>query len=334
MKKRVDFCYKYTLDKNKPIENDNDPIYKLIFNYEDIEAINKNNENDKIFQFFYFNRKVIHQIFYDTETIWPVISIDKINLSELFFLNLLILDNSETINYSFSIDYIEFIHSENKNKKKSFEQMILSKIILSFIYNFKGEEEYDENEFEEKIDIIEKENEEIIKNNLDLFKDLNLKYNYDNFCEAKIDFIYMEIITALIKEEKYKNFQYCEDLLIELDMKRINITKTIFDGISELLEKTLFKKPEFNLENIEPQINFYNILIKFIFKNPFYPYRIKFFMKNIIYFYKCITQNLNNIHFSNNIYEKRMDEISELYFGLNPKLFKNNINDNIQSSIV
>ena len=35
-----------------------------------------------------------------------------------------------------------------------------------------------------------------------------------------------------------------------------------------------------------------------------------------------------------NIYEKRMDEISELYFGLNPKLFKNNINDNIQSSIV
>ena len=147
----------------------------------------------------------------------------------------------------------------------------------------------------------------------------------------------MEIITALIKEEKYKDFQYCEDLLIELDMKRINITKTIFDGISELLEKTLFKKPEFNLEDIEPQINFYNILIKFIFKNPFYPYRIKFFMKNIIYFYKCITQNLNNIHFSNNIYEKRMDEISELYFGLNSKLFKNNINDSnqiIQNSIV
>ena len=334
MKKRVDFCYKYTLDKNKPIENDNDPIYKLIFNYEDIEAINKNNENDKIFQFFYFNRKVIHQIFYDTEIIWPVKSVDKINLSELFFLNLLILDNSETINYSFSIDYIEFIHSENKNKKKSFEQMILSKIILSFIFNFKGEEEYDENEFEEKIDIIEKENKEIIKNNLDLFKDLNLKYNYDNFCEAKIDYIYMEIITALIKEKKYEDFQYCEDLLIELDMKRINITKTIFDGISELLEKTLFKKPEFNLENIEPQINFFNILIKFIFKNSFYPYRIKFFMKNIMNFCKYITTKINNMHFSDNIYEKRMEEISDILFAKYSKLFKNNdSNQIIQNSI-
>ena len=57
-------CHEFTL-KN-PIENKNDPIYKLIFNNNEIQTIYKINKNNNK-KFLYFNKDKINNILYESE---------------------------------------------------------------------------------------------------------------------------------------------------------------------------------------------------------------------------------------------------------------------------
>ena len=82
----------------------------------------------------------------------------------------------------------------------------------------------------------------------------------------------MEIIVSLFKKNNFYNTDY-EDIFKQLDLKSIDITQTIFDGLSKELD---IKKNKC-LENLminedrlddEKVINFYNILFNTILKNP------------------------------------------------------------------
>ena len=57
-----------------------------------------------------------------------------------------------------------------------FKKILISKIIIELIHNYKGEEENKKN----KLKIIDKKNKEFIENNIEIFNNLNLNWNVDD----------------------------------------------------------------------------------------------------------------------------------------------------------
>ena len=181
---KLDLCLLASL-KNS-VENDNDPIHNLLSNWKEIKEITKNMNGD-IFKFFYFNKKRVHEILYNEDKNYSIDENKTISYSELFYLSLLLEDIPETINYTFSINYIKAVNEIRKDIKiKKLKRILLSKILLLLINNFKGEDEYDEDEYGEEINMIEKENIEYIEKNIDIFEtEFNLQYNYSDIISKK-----------------------------------------------------------------------------------------------------------------------------------------------------
>ncbi len=79
---------------------------------------------------------------------------------------------------------------------------MLSKIILDLIDNYRETDEYNENKDSFELDEIKKENRRIIKDNIEIFKEIGLNFNEDHFLKKKIDEIYSDIINSLIRSIK------------------------------------------------------------------------------------------------------------------------------------
>ena len=271
-------CFNFSL--TYPHENNNDPIHNLLSKFDEIKNISQNEPNEHFFQFLYFNKKKVHNIFYDEDEIFPIDENNTIIYSELFYLSLLLLDIEETINYSFSIDFIRSINNKITEIKESYKikKILMSKIVLILIQNFKGENDYNEEEHGNEIESIEKEKEEYIKNNINIFpKKLDI-------ISIKIDIIYREIIVSLIEEDKFGDYNYCLDIINQLELENIYINDNIFKKLSETIND---KKEEYIINNTEDltnekKINFYFILIKYICKkDTIYISQIDFLYENI-----------------------------------------------------
>ena len=313
---RPNLCYKFTL-KN-PIENKNDPLYKLIISNNEIEAIYKINKNSNK-KFLYFNKDKIHNILYESEEVFTIDDdlkniFQDSDISELFYFELLILDKLETINYNYSIELIRELNKiAINNNFKPIKKILISKILLSLIYNFKGLDNFDEEKDSHEITEMENTNINIIKDNLKVFKDLGMNYNLDNIKKNKIDFIYSDIILSLIKLNKFNKYDFYIEILTQLNIESIDITQTIFKGLSEELnnERNNYLN-EYIINTVddiknEKLINFFYIIIEKILKNPIYIYQIEFFEKNRINFMKLLKEHLNeikNIECNSNLKDK------------------------------
>ena len=279
----------------------NDPINKIINKYDEIEDICKNS-NGQILMIFYFMRNNIQKILYDND---KIIDIDGFNIKpeipELFYLSLL-LDNSNVINFKYSFDFVKNFYNSIKGEGP-ITQIILSKIIIILIDYAKGLDFY--YQYTKELKEIKNKNIEIITNNLELFKnELNLEYDINSFLNKKIDYIYMEIIISLIKKDDFDNYEYYKDIFEQLNLESIKITETIFDGLSKELD---IVKNDFledykikNEESIEERKikNFYELLFKYILKNPLYLYKNNFLKENENNFVQ-----LNNKYGKNSLYE-------------------------------
>ncbi len=290
MNYKIVICGNFTL-KN-PFDDNKDPIHNLLSNFDEIKKITQNLSDDNRFKFIYFNKKKVHNILYEEEEVYSINDNDKINFSELFYLSLLILDDEETINYTFSIKYIKSVNIIKENEEiKELKKILISKIILILIYNFKGEDQYNE-DINEEIEELLNENKELIKNNMRIFKDLNLKYNENDIYSKKLDYIYMEIITALIKTNNFNDD--CMDIIEQLELDKIYITDTIFKGLSKLININNDYMKEYKINDIEDlmdenKINFYYILIRYIFKKEsLYVFQNDFLLSNIKKIFKLI----------------------------------------------
>ena len=119
----------------------------------------------EIVKLYYLNRLSIHNILYNLEKIVIVNynnAKEEENFAYFFYLTLLIRENDSVVNYSYSIEYIKKIiniFKKNINSNQYYD-IIISKIIIELINNYKGLDEYEENENE--IQIIEEENNEKI----------------------------------------------------------------------------------------------------------------------------------------------------------------------------
>ena len=115
---------------------------ELLFNYEEIQNILEE-ENHQILQYFYFNKENIHDILYKENKIISIENILTKNLHELFYLDLLILDRPNIINYIFSKDTLIFLCEELSKVKNGPKRIVMAKIIFDLIECFKGFASYD-----------------------------------------------------------------------------------------------------------------------------------------------------------------------------------------------
>ena len=285
---------------NHPLELNN-PILSLINGYEDIINILSLN-NLEITKFIYFNKMKIHQILYESEELIKI-NENVIKLKELFYLSLLINENSNIINYIYSLQYIIIINNYQKNNNNIILKNILfAKIIIELIFNYRQADDYEENnEIEiEKLNKIEKDNKMIIADNINILQQLDINLNEKDFYSIKIDEMYMVIITSIIKNNKFDNSEYIDNIFEQLELEYINITKTMFEQLLMELNMNNVYINEYmittvgDLTNIK-KINFYYFLLKYVLKDPFYIYNIPFFLRTKIIFLNILKNNTNDL---------------------------------------
>jgi len=233
-----------------------------------------------IIKLIYFNRIWFHEILYNRDEVVKIgFDKQKKNLYYNFYLNLLIMENPEIVNYTYSLDFIKLINIERKKTSQKYKLIMLCKIIIDLISNYRQTDEFNENADSIELEEIEKENRQIINRNIEVFKEIDLNLNEDEVLKKKIDEIYFEIIIALMRSKKIEDFKYAYNVFDQLDLKNIALTKTILDG---LMNGQNYKEYEINnIEDLndEKKVNFFDICLEFIFKNSIYINNIPFLLK-------------------------------------------------------
>ena len=268
-------------NKHNKYQYNNDPFLKLKLNYEEIENISKL-KKPNIYQYFYFNREQIKNILYNSNKVilFDILGTKK-SLSYYFYLNLLINYNDDLIDYSCSNDFIKEINilSDGVQKDEKYKKIILSKVIIDLIKNYKERNSLDEENELNKIEIINGNN---IKANISIFKEISIKIN--NIFEIKIDEIYIEIILGLIKNKKLEDYKFSFNIIEQLEFENINVTDTMFNKIFQILNSNKSYIKDYIIEKLDDlydskKINFYYILLKYILKYSYYIYKIPILFK-------------------------------------------------------
>ena len=238
LSKKLNLAY-YTILKigliNTDINNQLNPFTKMIFNFNEIQNLLEI-KDPNILKIFYFNRNRVHEVLYEEEEIINLKSIEeKKTLAFYFYLDFLIKDNP-LLNYYYSFNFINQINDLQKiNNNNIFEQIIISKIIIDLINNYRNNDneiEELQSKYEEKLNEIEKENKNIIKRNIQKIK---FKIDEKALFSKKIDIIYIDILINLIKEKKFEDYEYILNVVNQLDLKNINITKEMVDELFKIL---------------------------------------------------------------------------------------------------
>ena len=255
-----------------------DPTADLLSNYEEIKFLQKIN-NQKIIDYFYFAKNKLNNILYEEDEIITInYDSTKIDVSYLFYLDLLINTQSVICNYEYSFDFIRAIDNNQKEiKEKPYRSIIMAKIIIDLIKYYKELEEFSEEE-EEELEKIQMKNEEIIEQNI---KIIELNCNKDEIISESLDTIYSKIIKINIFNNDYEALH---NIIIQLDLDKIYLTKNMFNEIYYILNSNDNSMSRYKIVNIdefikEENVNFYYILCKYILKNSFYIYQIPFLFK-------------------------------------------------------
>ena len=306
------------------LESNNNEKYSLFGENQELDFIklinlfkilNENNIN--FIKIIYNNRKRIHKFLYDSEEIIKIDSYDlKPLLYNYFYLDLLINENSEIVNYSYQYDFLINLNKYNLNNNlKQIKKLLFSKIIIELIKNFEGCEEYEEGE-ENKLSKLTKENEEIINKNIYILTDINSNINENFLTNNKIDNIYAEIIEGLFKNKKLEDYEYSSNILEQLEIDSINLTETMKNKIFDIFNEEYINKYQIkdkqSLLN-EKYINFYYILFKSILKNSIYIYQIPFLLKAKQKFLKIYKSNKNLLNEINENMKEKFKYIIKVF---------------------
>ena len=287
--------FKYHLSQY-PI-NIKDPFFKLLSNYDELLHISELKEKTEI---LYFSRVKADEILKNDENdICLNYNLKNNIIPYLFYMCLLVNYNSAFSNYSYDINYfIEIINnyfekikkeSENNNLDYKYTSLITSKMVIDLINN--SEDKNDE------LINIKKDYISTIINIIGIDK---LDLNKRNIETITIEQIYSHIICSLIKENKFKDYEYSINILNQLNIENITITEAIEEELFKILnEKELFiKKNEItNIEDIfdKNKTNFYYILLKYILKNSIYIYKIPFLFNTRKVLIKKLKYKLDDI---------------------------------------
>ena len=263
----------------------------LVTNFEEIINLLKE-KNGQILKLFYFNRENVHTILYQANEIIYIDNNQLKKLCDLFYLDLLMNENENIVNYIFPKESIISLYDELKKVKNFPKKVILAKIVKDLIESYKGfgneDEKINENSLANLSDFCIKEIKSDIKNNEIFFGNIDI----DDILMIGIDKLYAEIIMKLFKPDFF-SYDYALDILKDLELDDIDINENIYF----LLNNYLIKEKINIIEKIEDlinitKINIYYLLLKYIFKNPFYLYQSDFFLKARQLLISIINNNL------------------------------------------
>jgi hypothetical protein len=135
------------------------------------EQIGKNNFLQKLYSI----KDIFHKQLKNHDEISYLNQEDiKFELSDYFYLSLLISDEPDIINYNYDCNLIISIDNKNKSSQNSLKKSMIAKIIIDLINNFKNVGDNKEEEYEKNLKKIEKDNREIIENNISEIKELKI----------------------------------------------------------------------------------------------------------------------------------------------------------------
>ena len=264
----------------------------LLKSYEDTIKLLKNVNTDDYTMALYLNKTKIDQLLYDEDKIIPIINecMNKDCLKSMFYLVLAIKSQNFIINYSYESVLIKKLYLIIKNEKSGLRKYILYFLFDIMLDNYQElnntEESFSSDELEKISEEIKSHIEEqkqflnnitkinIISNEQDKEKELN-----------EIEEIYNNIVISLIKNKKLDDYEYSKDIMEQLDLDNIELTNKIYEEIKKLFDDK--KKEDYinnyqikNSDNLfnERFVNFYFILLKYVFKNSIYIYNIDFLL--------------------------------------------------------
>ena len=184
---------------------------EIIFHkYSDIEnhiKLFREKNEGVLFKHLSLYKENLLDILYNEEKIITIEYEDcKQNLSELFYLDRLINAKKSYVNISYSFDFIQKINNDNIKSNEPLRKIIISKIILNLLNNFKGLDIYNE-KYESEIENLEIDNILLIEYNFFILKnEIQLEYGVKSVIEMEVDYLYIEIIYILLYNKKFEDY--------------------------------------------------------------------------------------------------------------------------------
>ena len=234
--------------------------------------------------YIYKYKNNIEDILYYSEECLEIKNEMLNGINDYFYLDKLISENKEIINYIYEISLIRDKNNDNKKiKDNSFSKLIISKIILDLVDNYEQTTFFHESEINE-LEEIKRCNIDIIEKNIDIFKELSSNFNEDYIRKTSIDEIYIDIIILFIETKKFCDENYIQGIIKQLDLENIFLTKIMVVKLSNTLNSNEKIKNDYKIEKFDDlfndfKINFYYVLFKYILKNTFLKYQIDFLIE-------------------------------------------------------
>ena len=301
-----------------------DPISSLLNNYLEIKTILPLEKSTQVIN---YNKKKAHSILVVNDEIIGIKDRPKNDFSYDYYLTSLIEDEPNLINYTFPINYVKEFSKLKKQKDCKYFNIIKSIIQFKYINNYKDSQLGNENFDCEAANSLKEESENYIENHIKTIKEIfpNLKGD-DDIYEISIEEIYTDIIIFIIKNKKLSDYDFCYDIVEQIDLEAIDIqfleSEKIFNKILEVLDtqngfiKSYIIK---NFEDIkdENKINFYFILLKYFLKSSIYIYHIPLLYQThqkIIEYIKI--EDFSSITFESKSIKERFEYIIKAYSDL------------------
>ena len=273
------------------LEKDKNCGNKLFIDYKEIINI-ISDESRNFLKTLYFNRENTENILYNSDQTIAIKDKFLKKISNLFYLDLLIMNDPNILNYEFSGKIIQTLFEKLNTINDRPTKIIMCKSIIDLIESYKGFGPYDNEINEKSLGAIsnqcKKEISKQIDNNEENF------VSYSDIIEQSIDKIYMNIFIKLIKEDN-ANFKEIYNILNNLDFEEIIITENMFNEFKDFIENPgnisnkYFINEINDLININ-KINFYYIVLKYFLKNQIFIYQFDFLLNTR----KLITDLINN----------------------------------------
>ena len=313
---KLNLCYYVSLSQSQK-SDENNPIINLLSNFNEITSI-LNIYDLNCVNFLYLNSSKVNKILYDCEEIIEIKNKNEDTFIFYIILSLLIEENVNVVNYSYSKNLINKLHQEQmKLKNEKIKKIIIAKIIIELISNYDNDDNYDEkNEID--LDKIKNYNNKTITDNI---KEIQIfELTEKEILSKKMDEIYSKIIKYFIVNKKLDDSDdYTENIFKQIDLKSLSLTQLMFDDISKLLDENKDYLTDFIIKEYDDLfntqiINFYYTLLRYIIKNNADIYRIQFLSETRNKIKKLVKTNLNK--FYNTINSKKDEKIKiEFYLG-------------------
>ena len=300
------------------ILEDNSPLNSLISNCsdEEIKKLIKLKIPEK-FLFFYLNNEIINDYLYKVDDVQFDLENFQNNFLNYFYLDLLIAFNKDFVIYMYEIETIQYLN--NQEIKGNLKDVIIWKIISDLLYNYKNRDNYENNQ-DDVLDIIENNNSKRIKSVESYLKQYNIEY-----MDKDLDILYIDlIINTLLKSNKIEekneeDKKYIKQLVYQLNLDKIDLTKPMFEELYKYLKEKGFENYKIsNPEDLydEKKINFYYYLAKYILKRNYFIYNITYLYelkKKLIEYIK--NKNIKFSQFKNNtkINEEKIKYFIDFY---------------------